>query len=64
MAVDMEAATTTTTTTTMTLGSWLTSEQLGVGSQPAWLYSALLVAVIAGGMRTTRRGMLALLAAC
>ena len=39
-------------------------EQLGLGDHPAWLYSALLMAVIVGGMRTTRRGVLQLLQVC
>lgn len=51
-------------TTGTTLSSYISSEQLGLGSHPTWLYSALLMAVIVGGMRTTRRGMLQLLQVC
>ncbi|KAK7483374.1 hypothetical protein BaRGS_00025314 [Batillaria attramentaria] len=47
-----------------TLSSYINSDQLALGNDQTWLYSALLVAVIVGGMRTTRRGMLQLLQVC
>lgn len=42
------------------------SGQLGLklDSSPTWLYSALLMAVIVGSMRTTRRGLLQVLQVC